>query len=67
MEESAYMFYQLIFIVSDFSPNTIYLGKIRKLKNKRMQHIHRTDRSRHMLAVMKYKCQPAGKRNPGCQ
>jgi hypothetical protein len=32
MEESAYMFYQLIFIVSDFSPNTISLGKIRRLK-----------------------------------
>jgi len=32
MEESANMFYQLIFIVSDFSTNTTTLGKIRKLQ-----------------------------------
>ena len=31
-----------------------------------MQHIHRMDQSRLMVAVMKYKYQPAGKINPGC-
>jgi len=32
MGESSYIFYQLIFTVSDFSPNTTSLGEIRKLK-----------------------------------
>lgn len=39
------------------------LVQLNNHNNKRIQYVHRMNRSRHLHAVMKY--QPLGKRNPG--